>query len=1126
MAKKIVLSIASAAFAAWCAFADKCAEDCAKDPAAEDWSRIYLGSVPSISPDGSFFVFEWNGSIWRAPVAGGEATRLTSAESREMHPRVSPDGKRVAFLSNRDGGWKIFEMDLAARETRQVTRRDEFMTLNGWLGDGKTLVAGALRGFGRNGHSSRIVYVSPDGREELPFKNVDSRVAAVSPDGRLVAFCFRGENIYRKRRTGKNSQDGEIWLYDTKTRKFDQARTKAENALSPVWRPDGKAFYYLGRARGASVVAVREYVIDGGKDREVAAFGDDAAFQPTLSADGRTMIVRARFDFWRFDPTDAKSAPERIVVHPGGEPERAAVTRRRYYRAIWNNDYRGDLTFCAGGTQFAFTCGGGLYAMDSIAAKPRLVADAPRGRAVECAFAPDGSRLYALFDFGDSTEIRYYIRKDPSLAWWENTGFDEKTIASGEAPRSSLSVSPDGSRIAWCGECGEMWFADAEGVVTGKGPRAPKAGSYAWSPDGGYVAAALADDNSNFDIWIVSTSGEGEPFNVSRNWRWDGSCAWSPDGKILAWSGYEPEASRATLHYVYLDPADELADKRDEDLERSRKTNVSETGAKDKKDEKKEEAKDAGKKDAGGKNDAAGEKEEKAGKKEEKKAEEKEEKKPEQAEGKSGCKIVFDGLYERVRRTSLPASSIFFSHDSRTVAYDTGGATDKVKLGGALKPERLTSRRGESARWFKDGNCVAWCLDNLPAHLDKKFGISIYREDDVAQWRELAFRTAWARIRDRFYDPAAHGADWKAVREKYLEPARNASSYSVFERVISMMLGELDASHLGFHQTSAAEREWIREPSLHNWRASGGYLGVALESGTFKVASVMRGSPAEGFLAPGDEIAAIDGVPLAPGDCVAERLIVPAGGDGVQISLAGADKDGKPRAPIYVKPVDGATMRALAHEEELRKAREYVHKASGGRAGYIYVNRMQDADYKRFEAEVYAEGCGRDALVIDVRGNGGGYIADRLLAILCQQRHSHAVQRTGQTGYLLGYRTRPFFEGRVVVLIDENSFSNAEIFAHAVKTLKRGTLVGRQTAGAVIATSNAPIFDFGEFRDAHIGWFLLDGRDMENNGAVPDIAVDITPADMEAGRDTQLEAAVRSAVKAAPPAKFKPIYAK
>ena len=1115
MEKKIVLSIASAAFAAWCAFADKCAEDCAKDPAAEDWSRIYLGSVPSISPDGSFFVFEWNGSIWRAPVAGGEATRLTNGESREAHPCMSPDGRRVAFLSNRAGGWKIFEMDLATRETRQTTRRDEFGTLNGWLPDGKTLVAGAQRGFGRNGHSSRIVYVSPDGREELPFKNVDSRVAAVSPDGRLVAFCFRGENIYRKRRTGKSPEDGEIWLYDTRTRKFEQARTKADNALSPVWRPDGKAFYYLGRAKGASVAAVREYVLDGAKDREVVSFGDDAAFQPTLSADGRTMIVRARFDFWRFDPAAAKPSPERIVLHPGGEQPRAAGTRRRYYSSIWNNDYRGDLTFCAGGTQFAFTCGGGLYAMDSIAETPRLVADAPRGRAVECAFSPDGSRLYALFDFGDSTEIKYFVRKDPSLAWWENTHFEEKTIASGEAPRSSLSVSPDGSRIAWRGECGEMWFADAEGVVTGRGPRAPSAGSYAWSPDGKYAAVALSDKNSNFDVWIVSTDGAREPYNVTRNWRWDGSCAWSPDGKILAWSGYEPEASRATLHYVYLDPADETADKRDEKLERSRKTNVSETGVKEKKEEKKEETKD-GKKDDKKADDKA----------KDDKAKDEKAKNGKDGKAKSGCKIVFDGLYERVRRTQLPAIDLFFSHDSRTIAYDNGSATDKLKLGApSLKPERLTARRGSGAKWFKDGNRVAWCLDNLPAHLDKKFGIYIYREDDVAQWRELAFRTAWARIRDRFYDTATHGADWKAVREKYLEPARHASSYSVFDRVVSMMLGELDASHLGFYQTSAAEREWIRSPSLHNWKQICGYLGVSFRPGTFKVAEVMRGSPAEGKLEPGDEIAAIDGVPLEPGDSVAERLVVPAGA-GVQISLAGNGKDGKPRAPIYVKPADGAAMRALAHEEELRKAREYVHRESGGRAGYIYVKKMQADDYKRFEAEVYAEACGRDALVIDVRGNSGGYIADRLLAILCQQRHSHAVQRTGQTGYLLGYRTRPFFEGTVVVLIDENSFSNAEIFAHAVKTLKRGALVGRQTAGAVIATSNAPLFDYGEFRDAHIGWFLLDGSDMENNGAKPDIAVDITPADMEAGRDPQLEAAVRAAAKAPAAEPFKPIYAK
>jgi len=1067
------------------------ADGAAEDPAAGDWSRIYLGSSPSVSPDGAWFVFEWCDSVWKAPTAGGEAVRLTRNESTESWPRLSPDGKRVAFLSSRDGGVKIHEMDLATRGVRRVSIQDEYMNLCGWTPDGKSVIASTRHADDAPKKAYRIAFVSSaDGRETQPFANVVSSFGAVSPDGRKIAFSRRGENIYRKRKTGKMSLDAEIWIYDIPSKKFEKAATKSDNAFFPVWRPDGKAFYYLGRRPGAHVHSVREYALDGGADREVLSFGDDAAMQPTLSADGRTMIVRAGFDFWRFDPVAAKPRPARIVMHAGTEQERREVARRRFYTNAWNNDGSGDVTFCRNGTQFAFTCGGGLYAMDEAAQTSRLVAERRLSRAVECAFTRDGSRLYALFDSGDATEICYFTRKDPSLAWWENSSFECKTVAAGEAARRNLSVSPDGSRIAWCDALGTLYFADPEGVVKGKGPETVKCGSYAWSPDARYVAASLCDEYSNYEVWIVSTDGSREPYNITRNWKWDGDCAWSPDGKIIAWVGSKPESSRYDLRYVYVDPADENEEKPGDKIARSRRKNA-ETAPKEKGKDKKD---DDGKKEKSG--------------------------------GKGGYNIVFDGLCERVRETGLRASNPFFSHDSRTIAFDSGSCTDKVKIPNEMNAKRLSSKRGRAAVWFKDGDRVAWAVDNKPALLDNVFNVSVYREDDLADYRELAFRTAWARIRDKFYDRNCHGTDWPAVRAKYVLAARNAASYSVFTRVINMMLGELDASHLGFWSDSSSDREWVRKPTLHNWSQTCGDIGVRFEPGTFKVASIIEDSPADGVLALGDEITAVDGVPLRKGDCFDDRLVVPSGGAGVQLTLkhGGEGDSGK---PIYIKPVPRSRIRELVREAKLKENRRKVHEATKGKVGYLHIDKMGEEDYRRFEAEIFSECWGKDAVIIDVRGNTGGYVADRVLSVICSGEHSKAVPPGGQAGYLLSYWRKPVFHhGGVVVLIDEEVFSNGEIFAHAVKALKRGVLVGRQTAGAVIATTNNPLLDFGTFRDAFWGWFCIDGKDMENNGAMPDVEVDITPADEEAGRDPQLDAAVREALAIPPPKPFKPVYAK
>ena len=171
---------------------------------------------------------------------------------------------------------------------------------------------------------------------------------------------------------------------------------------------------------------------------------------------------------------------------------------------------------------------------------------------------------------------------------------------------------------------------------------------------------------------------------------------------------------------------------------------------------------------------------------------------------------------------------------------------------------------------------------------------------------------------------------------------------------------------------------------------------------------------------------------------------------------------------------------------------------------------MDSENLHRFRRELYSEGFGRDGLVIDVRFNRGGFTANRMLQSLLGVDRTIYMPRGQSTGYLLGYNEAPLWWKPVVVLCGENSNSNAEIFCHVMKATRRGKLVGRETSGAVIATHNKALLDYGEFRAAHTGVFTPDGADMENCGAKPDVPVDDTPADIAAGVDVQLEKAVET----------------
>ena len=243
----------------------------------------------------------------------------------------------------------------------------------------------------------------------------------------------------------------------------------------------------------------------------------------------------------------------------------------------------------------------------------------------------------------------------------------------------------------------------------------------------------------------------------------------------------------------------------------------------------------------------------------------------------------------------------------------------------------------------------------------------------------------------------------------------------------------------------------------------------------------------------------------------------------VQLVLKGREAD-----PVYLKLATYTQIRELVAEEEVKATRARVEAATGGRVGYLAIGKMKQKEYKVFEEEVYSRCWGKDALIIDVRGNTGGFTADLLLSIICGSDHSRAVTPCGQVGYLFGYWNRPVFSKPVAVLVNENVYSNGEIFSHAIKTLKRGPLVGRRTAGGVIATRDEDLLDYGTFRVPGRGWFLMDGSDMEKNGAKPDIDVDLTPADEEAGRDPQLDAAIKAMqdALATPQPVFKPKYAR
>lgn len=300
-----------------------------------------------------------------------------------------------------------------------------------------------------------------------------------------------------------------------------------------------------------------------------------------------------------------------------------------------------------------------------------------------------------------------------------------------------------------------------------------------------------------------------------------------------------------------------------------------------------------------------------------------------------------------------------------------------------------------------------------------------------------------------------------------------------------------------------------RGPS--EWRPVTAHLGLRFDpehkGPGLKVRDVIFPGPTSrqsSRVRPGEIVLSIDGVAVDPAFDLTQVLNGRLDRD---IRLAVRDAQGAERQ-VVVRPTTYAAIQGMLYDKWVADTRAKVEELSGGKLGYLHIRAMNEPSFIEFEKDLYFAGAGKDGLIIDVRENGGGSTADHVLTALTQPVHAITLGRAGGPGYPQDRKIYATWNKPIVIMCNQNSFSNAEIISHAVKQLKRGKVVGVPTAGGVISTGAARIMDIGQIRTPGRGWYLLDGQDMELNGCVPDVVIWPEPGQMPKGEDVQLAKAV------------------
>ncbi|MBP6023280.1 S41 family peptidase [Ferruginibacter sp.] len=1033
---------------------------------------------PAVNNDGSLVAFSFQGDIWTVPVAGGKAARLTIHEAYESSPVFSPDGKQIAFSGARFGNNDIFIMPSEGGFPKRLTYHSAGDNIASWTQTDQ-IIFSTSREFRQIERPSEVYSVSPKGGTEKRIMDVLGYDPVISPNGNFIAFVHGDINpVARQDYRGSSNRD--IWMYDTKNKTYTKLPGFSTNDILPQWSGNN-SLYFLSSDEGAYNLYKLKIDAGGkasGTPEKLTDFKNESIRSYNLSADGSTIVFEKEMDLFLMKTAGGAAKKINVVINAD---ERFDATEQKTIGTGAES-----FSISPNGKLMAYTTRGEVFIKEADKEKSRSINVSDHSfRDVEPVWLNDSALLFCsdrangnfdmyLFRSSDTTERNVFKSMKHDLLKITNTDKDE----------TAPVISPDGKKIAYIRGRGVFVVSDiaADGKLSNEkilNSSWASPNGITWSPDSKWLAFSLADLDFNGEIFIQAADNSGKAVNVSMHPRSDNQPFWSADGSKLGFISERSSSRSDDVYFVWLKKEDwekENADWQDK-----------EPAAADKPSGDKKTAKPV--------------------------------------------KIDFDKIHERiVQVTNFPGdeNELNISKDGETFFYTTASSTAKgrdlysIKWDGKELKELTKGGSGpNNITMDKEGKYLYYSRTGAMARLDIKTGmtdplpfVAKMKVDYVAE-RTQIFEEAWRTIRDGFYDPNFHGYNWSKLHDKYKERCVYASTNNDFRDMFNLMLGELNSSHMGLTAPDRAETQ----------REFTGLLGAELmpAGNGMKVNHVIAETPADktnSKLNEGDIITAVNGQTFTAEENFYSLL---NGLATEKILLAVTNAAGKQRE-VIIRPTTSVVTNL--YEEWVENRKKLVEKFSNGRLGYIHIRSMDFPSFEVVEREFTAAGFGKEGLLIDVRYNGGGSTTDYLMTILNYKQHAYTIPRGAsdnlekdkkqfRSHYPVGERlvyaawTKPS-----ITLCNEGSYSNAEIFSHAYKTLGIGKLVGVPTNGSVISTGGKGLLDGSFVRLPGRGWYTkATDKNQELGPAVPDIIVENKIDWISKGTDDQLKIAVEELLK-------------
>lgn len=1023
--------------------------------------EAYFQIDPTLSPNGQTIVFSYDGDLWKIPASGGEASRITAMQGEETLPRISPDGKWIAFSATQYGNKDVYIMPMEGGEVKQLTYHDATDDVDSWSWDSKTIYFTSSRYNRFSGYEIAASGGTPKRLFEHYFNNVHNVVEHPSSGEIFFNESWESKNFtHRKRYKGDYNPD--IKSYNSKTKAYKEYTSYIGKDMWATFDRNGTLYFASDEANDEYNL----YTLSNGNKTALTSFKTSIG-RPQVSADGQKIVFTKDYQIFLYDVASKRAKKVVITILKNN-----TLFKSQDFQAKDNISY---FDVSPDTKKIAFVSRGELFVSDIKGRFVKHIVTTNNERVLEVKWLKDNRTL--LFNQTSNGYINLYTI--PA----DGTG-NEKRHTNESKNNINLELDHKLENAVYVSGRDELRLLNLETfksttVVTDEF-WALRPTTAQFSPDDKYLLYnAFRDFERDVFVYHIPSKTITNLTNTGVN---EQDPVWSADGKYVYFESNltEPSFPRGTstvqIYRMALDKyeAPFRSDQFD-DL-------FKEVDKKDKDDKKKETEEENSK--------------------------------------VKTVTINTEGLMERLQRISpafgRQAGTYIITKDETTYVY-YGSNHDEgnfnlwrtiIKPFESNKTEKVGTLRvgGGQFKSVKDKHYIlingTIHSMNLSSNKLSKINIDIKFRKNLNNEFYQMFYEAWAGFESNFYDDDFHGQNWEKLRDKYAIFLPYITKRSQLSLLFNDMLGELNTSHFGFNTFGEEDDEFYGSRTL----ATG---LIFTKDNPYIVERIVAKSAADVTdknIRPGDELVAVNGKSVNKRMNRELYFSEPSIDSEMQLTFKRSNKT----FTVNIHPTASFALRNLLYDEWVANNQSYVDQKGNNKIAYVHMKNMGAGELNNFMREMVSEAYKKDALILDLRNNTGGNVHDDVLQFLSQKSYSKWKYRNGKLA------SQPNFtpaDKPIIILVNEQTLSDAEVTSAGFKELRLGKVIGTETYRWIIFTSGAGLVDGSFYRLPSWGCYTLGGDNLEFTGVKPDIYVKETFEDRLTGKQPQLDKAIDEIMK-------------